>query len=660
VKHRLLPCATLALLIGILSTPARADPYQDRLIEGLAKDEADEATQTPYNGSGWPRGFSLETLWNFQNNSGQKSNAMGLKGSGYLDTALYGSFSGQATWQKSPSNGPTSKGSDTSFVLRQMGMPFDGGWRANNSLGMINLPLPDLARGGTRLTLPTPAIAGLSSHWQQASGWELLGAVGQAGNFQGYPVPGFNTSKGNYALVAVQQSLPNPMLPKWQWSGTLAQAQQVTAPFSFNPNTTSTTDASSAHFSLKHNFDATEKISNSFLQINALSGRQTGTDTAPKTNGMWLDSGASHGAHTHGAGLFWLQPNLNWLNVPMPQDLKGGYWRHNWRTRQWSTEVGLEGLGSVSGATAQGYFSNANVRYQLSSTQSFGAALTLRRYGVAAQSVLGYTQFLNGLGNTRLQLDFARTNTGEQQTKAQLDHDWSRIQIVRLSTSLGLEREQHASDAGPITNQGINLALNADGNLTDKISTGMGLQAYWRSGAAQYSLNSSLNWRLSKSWSLQANLYNVQGRQPSATALAASPLTSPTALTPPPIQNQSLFVSLRFDQSAGQARAPVGGTPGAAAGSLRGSVYLDDNKNTQRDALEKGAPNVTVVLDGRYSTQTDAQGQFEFNFVTAGPHVLTVITDNLALPWQLEKDGLTPVTVHTRETTDVHIGATKP
>ena len=107
------------------------------------------------------------------------------------------------------------------------------------------------------------------------------------------------------------------------------------------------------------------------------------------------------------------------------------------------------------------------------------------------------------------------------------------------------------------------------------------------------------------------------------------------------------------------ARAPVGGRPGAAAGRLVGSVYLDENQNGKREAGEQGATSVTVLLDGRFAQQTDAQGRFEFPYVAAGAHVLTVISDNLPLPWGLVKDGRTEVRVFTRDSVSVDIGAVR-
>jgi hypothetical protein len=89
-------------------------------------------------------------------------------------------------------------------------------------------------------------------------------------------------------------------------------------------------------------------------------------------------------------------------------------------------------------------------------------------------------------------------------------------------------------------------------------------------------------------------------------------------------------------------------------------VYLDANYNGHIDAGEAGAANVTVVLDGRFSVETDAGGRFDFPVVAAGHHVIAVISDNLPLPWTLANDGRTDVEVATRGRTEVSIGAQRP
>jgi hypothetical protein len=116
-------------------------------------------------------------------------------------------------------------------------------------------------------------------------------------------------------------------------------------------------------------------------------------------------------------------------------------------------------------------------------------------------------------------------------------------------------------------------------------------------------------------------------------------------------------LTFRYKREAGLHFAPLGGGPGAGSGELNGIVYLDANNNGKPDAGETGAPNVTVVLDGRYSVQTDANGRFDFPVVVTGHHVVQVISDNLPLPWNLIGGGRVDVEVKTRDRTEISIGA---
>lgn len=79
----------------------------------------------------------------------------------------------------------------------------------------------------------------------------------------------------------------------------------------------------------------------------------------------------------------------------------------------------------------------------------------------------------------------------------------------------------------------------------------------------------------------------------------------------------------------------------------------------KRLSSEQCAANVMVLLDGWFATNIDAQGRFEFAYVTVGNRVLSVVSDNLPLPWGLKQDGRTEVCVFTHETTTVDVAAVR-
>jgi hypothetical protein len=59
--------------------------------------------------------------------------------------------------------------------------------------------------------------------------------------------------------------------------------------------------------------------------------------------------------------------------------------------------------------------------------------------------------------------------------------------------------------------------------------------------------------------------------------------------------------------------------------------------------------------------RTDSQGNFEFPRVAVGNHVLTVLPDNLPLPWSFDEEAdKRSVEVKVREQQRVDIGARRP
>ncbi len=136
-----------------------------------------------------------------------------------------------------------------------------------------------------------------------------------------------------------------------------------------------------------------------------------------------------------------------------------------------------------------------------------------------------------------------------------------------------------------------------------------------------------------------------------------SPLSPPVATPIPAVEERGVFLTFRYRRASGSHFAPLGGAPGAGSGEIAGSVFLDANNNGRSDAGEAGVPNVTVVLDGRFSVQTDASGRFAFPVVATGHHVITVIPDNLPLPWTLVNEGRAEVGVTTRDRTEINIAA---
>jgi hypothetical protein len=91
------------------------------------------------------------------------------------------------------------------------------------------------------------------------------------------------------------------------------------------------------------------------------------------------------------------------------------------------------------------------------------------------------------------------------------------------------------------------------------------------------------------------------------------------------------------------------------SGRIVGVLFLDENENDRFDAGESAAPNVVVMLNGRFAVRTDGAGRFEFPAVVAGNHYLGVVSDNLPLAWNVPAEARFNVRVGVREQSRIEL-----
>jgi hypothetical protein len=399
---------------------------------------------------------------------------------------------------------------------------------------------------------------------------------------------------------------------------------------------------------------------NEHLQLNLLDGEVSG-----KGNGLgaWVDGSMTQGRVQQSAGLFRIDPNLTWGNQVIANDMQGGYYRLDYQSRRWFADIGIDEVRSVSGLTPDTTFLTGDTRYQLSRDWGIGGVTDISRMNSGTNwSVEGYVDHANHWGTGRAQADFAQTGSGQESTLT-LDQTWSAPAGLRLSTSMSIERVRGVVYDSYVQDSTL---LGISGYGGGQFTTRLGVEGNVRWLAAVQgrappgtSANVSLTYQLAPNWEILATYYD--SRTGTWTQLTVdSPLSPPVPTTIPGVQQRGIFLTFRYKRASGLHFAPLGGGPGGASGEIVGNVYLDANNNGRADAGEAGVPNVTVVLDGRFSVQTDVNGRFYFPAVATGHHVITVLSDNLPLPWTLVGEGRAEVDVATRDRTDISIAAQRP
>jgi hypothetical protein len=578
------------------------------------------------------------------------------------DTASYGAWSADAGARTAGSSraGVNNYGTG-SFSLHERGMPFDDGWQMDNALGDINAPLTSLARMQPRFFISQGPMEGIETEWRGPSGLQFVAGGGEPGVFNGIKVPVFEPLGGSTAAGGAQWA-PAPQLTVGADFATAHDVSLYYQPFAGafasvpTERISSTTGLVMAAWQDNHNR----------AQLNLIDGT---VDNNSNSIGAWLDASHSSGAAMQSYGLFRIDPNLAWGNQIITSDVQGGYYRIDYQTRRWLTELDIEQANSVSGNGPNTTFASGSARYQLTRDFGVGGVANIRRSegGGTAWSVEGYLDSVNRWGTGRAQLDYA-TDQQAQDTTFTLQQTWTVETGKRLATS-GAVEHVHASGVSSSTavtniNQDttiVRIAAYGGGDLTARLSLDGTIQwatAVQGRAAPSTSADIQLGWQLTHNWSVLADYY--ENRVGSWTPLVVnSPLAPPTPTYIPSAGQRGVFLTVRFQEARGAHFVPLGGAPGSGSGRLTGVVYLDSNENGHYDAGEAGAPNVTVVLDGRYSVRTDSNGRFDFPAVVAGHHVLTIQSDNLPLPWTVAAEGRTEVTVGTRDRTEVDIGAVR-
>ena len=740
VAPSLTPSPSSTLTFSAILPSLANQPYQDNVIEGLAPlvDSADSVADI--NSAGWPRGVTLQLSRNLQTSdrglgarAKSRTDTRGLQLDAFIDTPNYGAISinllalgGRVEGlSQIQADSPTTRSQGlTSWTIRQIGMPFDDGWRLDNAIGSTNLLLPEIARRSARLLIPAPQILGGSMVARQVQGqaFSAGAAAGEPGRFEGFPQSRFVGTGGQAGSVFVDTKINSWTLGATAVAGRNVLAEDLGSLVSSNDIARINTEALYVS-ALKESSDA-----NNRWQVSAIASNQTPASSTPATlgtsatsapasantnainsYGLWADATWRDGAARQQASLFRFTRGLRWLDRPLISDLQGAGYRFDYNRPQWDLATNIELFESVGGVdgnqtaanngntvnTGAGWFSSANARWRINSRFSTGVGGAIRQLGNTSRSGFGYVQWLNWAGDSRLQFDANassanRNAAGPSGQALTIEHALPSTNQLALSVSLSVERLKNGANlANPAfaeTSQAlqrdVERAISFGLNGRAEIYSALYLQASIRarhssqvnrreSNFNSALLNSStasgvaitasigLDWQLNRNWTLGASYYENRGAIIDALAIqspVSSPLTPLETLRIRPT-DRGIFINLRYTARAGSMSVPLGGPPGSGAGRLEGSVYLDSNSNGSRDANENGAANILVLLDGKFSTRTNNLGGFEFISVASGAHTLSVLQDDLPLPWSFEGEPRFDVSVSTRTTSRIDMGA---
>ncbi len=688
--------AAVAALCGLaLARPAgAAEPdkpqtepapaYVDKLMEGVpAQLELASDGLSTFDRSGMPRTLRGELRAQSSSDDRGSESALWANLRGSVDTANHGAFSFDASGQLLDRRSGQRRGTGVSFSLYQTAMPFGGGWHASQGLGVIQTLGPQLGAQQASFFVPTRLVQGASTQWRnEARGitWQL--SAGETGSFASIGQGSFYGSGNRVAALSVELGAARPggvsLLPMgWGYSAVASHATggapQTVPGFGVRADEPA---GSGVLQSLRWESPA------AFVHGNLLAGRNQ--DLADPSTGAvggssshaagWLDGALRSGEITHRWGLHHLAQGLRWQGSALGGNSQGAYYRWSRIGLRTQIEAQLSSTQPVDvarGGVTQ-HRAGVSLRHQIDQRLGVGGVVHASAGTTSDLQLSGFTELRRPWADLRLQADVQTRGGAVVARRLSTDQAWALPLGRRLSSSLALNSTSASpADTGSTSSNPygttFEMAVAGGADIGDSISLDLNLRALLPQSAQvarAYNVSASGQWRLSQAWTLAA-AFGMTRSSGVASPGTIDPIPilpgSVTSFIFPGTRSRDLWLTLRYDFQAGAAVVPIGagGRVGAGGGNNEGVVYLDDNQNGRFDALEARAANVTVTLDGRFATRTDAQGRFEFPFVASGPHVIAVASDTLPLPWVAPATTPTRVEVVPRVSTRLEIGATR-
>ncbi len=392
------------------------------------------------------------------------------------------------------------------------------------------------------------------------------------------------------------------------------------------------------------------------LQIHFLGDNQSNT-------GLWLDDEFKYGKWHHYFGGFYFEPDLLWTDTPIDNDREGLYLRSNRKSFRWQWTLGseisknnLDGDPDLAGNITTTSFINGTWYYRRKT--QFGGSINLNTSHADSGTAIDDSQIygLKGfalqrfvLGTSRLQLSLNENDVPGIDTTsygALWDHVWKAPFLNRLNTDIEYNWNDRREDE-------LSLRLSAEKSLfTDLKVTGTAQHVITEDSTIGKSKGTSfsigLGWQFYENWLISLNAdYNRN-------------MNDPVNLESTTTDGKTVLFSISYARASGRKPLLYGRTTGnPGRGRIIGKVFLDENQDGTQNVNETALKNILVYLDGRFTTETDSDGKFEFWPVASGDHYISIGIEDAPLPWGLEDESAKHVYVPIRDEGEIDFALIK-
>lgn len=620
---------------------ARAKPaYVDKVIEGASQDDetgGDAAEKVERQGR---RTLSVGQAQAIRQRPEGTSRDQALDLRLSFETMDYGDFRLDTQWIRfTPGAGDLlQRRSGFNATLYHSQFPLPAGLTADSAAGVVRSIQPLWLSSSYRVVLPTTLLSGFTTRIGGDRG-EFRLALGEPGRLAGIGILDFERTSGRFATASGSYVLA----PGLQAGGALLRLTDSTVA----PDHTAAT------------------VAIDYWPSTSMRGKTQVLANAGGNRGYWSDWEFNQPRWRHRTGVYHLDPDLLYGDSRPQNDVRGAYWRSELRqgfntyvAGAESSQTNIRNDPARSGTSSNGVYGSVALRVDRNT--SVGAGLSYRedrpRQGSGDSRNVAianaFTSRQSGLGFTRIDGTVNRTRSSgagdETISTVQLSHDFPRWNQLSVATSFSATRE-NLVDA-QVDRRVASLSLRgplAGSMFWDATVSWIDVNGEGQSERG-YNANVGIDWPISAKWAANLSWQRNQVRPG-----ADNPLN-------PFRRENTVLLSVRYDMASGTPYGRVVGPGGRqGTGTIAGYVFFDENGDGVRQASERGADNILLVLDGRFTTTTNRDGFFNFGTVGLGTHAVAVQLEKVPLPWGLSDEAPKQVVVRLREESRVDIGLTR-
>lgn len=652
-------CAGLASAQGTPPAAPRQDaPYTDRtLLETapeiaaeIAREEAEEAAQPDGR-----RGYSARLLGLYRDpNPGPSVYGGGLSLAHSRDTRDWGLWRFEADIQRLsdydlyPSTVPR-------ITLYSLALPVTGRWLADTSAGVARTSGSGLMANSYRVYLPRSVIAGATTRWYDERN-EVYASAGETGSLFGAILPQYRSNGGELAGFG--------------WTHTANPQWRLGVEFNYFTGSTEAPE-------VPENSNYAGVVEYSWTPYDHAKLHLLGSSNGGV--GGWTDWENRLANWTLRYGAYGLSRTLLYNDAFFINNQRGAYFRSDYYDLTKFGSVGIDAaqinphprVGEIGTNIVQGLASGT---YRLGRRESLGGTLNvLYQSPIAGEgippgpstvsgSVSAYYSMGSRVGTTQIQYTHgfqSGSTLNSSSDGVSWTQDWPLSTSSSVGTTLGVTRE--SLPQGPayrwlaalrghaVVGNGGSIDGNISWNRFDPTS-----------GSLQRGLTFNLYGRLpfARNWALELTATYDQLSTTPVISGGAPPLLQ--AALPATFSSRYFLLGIRYQEDIGRPFTVTGsGTGLAGTGDIEGRIFLDENGDGRPQPDERGARGITVLLDGRVTARTDADGRFSYSAVPTGRHSVTIAIDTVPLPWAPRDEAPQSVDVPLRGTGRLDVGLTR-